>query len=80
MIVDDNEQTSVPNIYAIGDILDGKLQLTPVAIQAGKHLAKRLFAGSTEKVIYVQLGIVQMDVVVIIYYYKGIMIIYANQK
>ena len=28
------------NIFAIGDILDGKLELTPVAIQAGVRLAK----------------------------------------
>ncbi|XP_046354287.2 thioredoxin reductase 1, cytoplasmic-like isoform X2 [Haliotis rufescens] len=46
VICDDREQTSVPNIYAIGDIVDGKLQLTPVAIQAGKLLARRLYAGS----------------------------------
>ena len=48
--MDDSEQTSIPNIYAIGDILDDKLQLTPVAIQAGRLLARRLFAGATEKV------------------------------
>lgn len=51
--VDDNEQTSVPYIYAIGDILDGKLQLTPVAIQAGRLLAKRLYGGSTVQCDYV---------------------------
>ena len=50
MIADDYEQTSVPNIYAIGDILQGKPELTPVAIQAGKLLAKRLFGGASEKV------------------------------
>jgi len=53
VIVDDFEQTNVPNIYAIGDILHGKLQLTPVAIQAGKLLAKRLFAGATAKTDYI---------------------------
>lgn len=41
-----NEQTNVPNIYAIGDILAGKPQLTPVAIEAGILLAKRLYARS----------------------------------
>ena len=30
------------NIFAIGDLLDDKPQLTPVAIQAGKLLARRL--------------------------------------
>lgn len=46
MIVDEKEQTNVPNIYGIGDILDGRLELTPVAIEAGKLLAQRLYAGS----------------------------------
>ncbi len=41
------EQTSVPHIYAIGDVLDGKQELTPVAIQSGRLLARRLFAGSS---------------------------------
>ena len=44
------EQSSVPNIHAIGDMVDGKLELTPVAIQAGKLLADRLYGGSKELV------------------------------
>lgn len=48
--MDDKEQTNVPHIYAIGDILEGKWELTPVAIQAGKLLARRLFAGSSIQV------------------------------
>ncbi|XP_016114205.1 LOW QUALITY PROTEIN: thioredoxin reductase 3-like [Sinocyclocheilus grahami] len=51
--VNDEEQTSVPHIYAIGDILEGKWELTPVAIQAGKLLARRLFAGASLKCDYV---------------------------
>ncbi|NWI32264.1 TRXR3 reductase, partial [Sula dactylatra] len=47
--VNDEEQTNVPYVYAIGDILDGKLELTPVAIQAGKLLARRLYGGSSTK-------------------------------
>jgi len=39
---DAKEQSNVPNIYAIGDVLDDKPELTPVAIQAGKLLARRL--------------------------------------
>ncbi|XP_064422400.1 thioredoxin reductase 3 [Latimeria chalumnae] len=49
----DEEQTNVPYIYAIGDILEGKLELTPVAIQAGRLLARRLFGGSTVKCDYI---------------------------
>ena len=48
--MDDEEQTNVPYIYAIGDILEGKWELTPVAIQAGKLLARRLYAGASLKV------------------------------
>ncbi|XP_043375627.1 thioredoxin reductase 3 isoform X2 [Dermochelys coriacea] len=51
--VNDEEQTNVPHVYAIGDIVDGKLELTPVAIQAGKLLARRLFGGSLIKCDYV---------------------------
>ncbi|KAE8612208.1 hypothetical protein XENTR_v10012764 [Xenopus tropicalis] len=51
--VSDEEQTSVPYVYAIGDILDGKLELTPVAIQAGRLLARRLYKGSKLKVRYI---------------------------
>merc|ERR1719421_122644 len=50
-----NEQTNVPHIYAIGDVIDGDAlnppsaltELTPVAIQAGKLLAARLYGGGT---------------------------------
>ena len=34
----------MPNIYAVGDVLYGRLELTPVAIKTGALLAKR-FAG-----------------------------------
>ena len=40
--VDEFENTNVPGIYAIGDVT-GKVPLTPVAIAAGRRLAKRLF-------------------------------------
>jgi len=42
-----NEQTNVPNIYAIGDVIEGIWELTPVAIQAGRLLADRLYGGKT---------------------------------
>ena len=40
-----SESTAVPNIFAIGDVLKGGLELTPVAVLAGKLLAQRLFDG-----------------------------------
>jgi len=45
--VDAYENTSVPGIYAIGDVT-GKTALTPVAIAAGRKLAARLFNGQTD--------------------------------
>jgi len=51
--VNDTEQTNIENIYAIGDVIHGKLELTPVAIRAGKLLSHRLFGGSYEKMDYI---------------------------
>ncbi|XP_013931622.1 PREDICTED: thioredoxin reductase 1, cytoplasmic-like [Thamnophis sirtalis] len=51
--VNDREQTNVPYIYAIGDVLEGKPELTPVAIQAGRLLVRRLYAGSYTKCDYI---------------------------
>ncbi|KAG1683808.1 Thioredoxin reductase 3 [Nymphon striatum] len=48
-----NEQTNIPHIYAVGDILEDKPKLTPVAIQAGKFLSRRIFGGSKEQVDYI---------------------------
>jgi pyruvate/2-oxoglutarate dehydrogenase complex dihydrolipoamide dehydrogenase (E3) component len=46
------EQTNVPHIYAIGDVVKGAPELTPVAIAAGKYLARRLYGKSTEGMDY----------------------------
>jgi len=37
-------ETSTPNVYALGDVC-GKVELTPMAIAAGRRLADRLFGG-----------------------------------
>jgi len=42
----------VPNIYAVGDVLYGKMELTPTAIKTGKLLAMRLCGASTELMDY----------------------------
>eukprot|EP00003_Mantamonas_plastica_P006322 TRINITY_DN1512_c1_g1_i5.p2 TRINITY_DN1512_c1_g1~~TRINITY_DN1512_c1_g1_i5.p2 ORF type:complete len:426 (+),score=154.80 TRINITY_DN1512_c1_g1_i5:1871-3148(+) len=47
-----NEQTNVPHIYAVGDVVTGCPELTPVAIQAGKLLSARLFSKSTKMMNY----------------------------
>lgn len=46
-----NERTNIPHVFAIGDILEGKPELTPVAIEAGLLLARRLYAKSDLQVI-----------------------------
>ena len=43
IVVNNHFETSVPGIYAIGDIIADGRELTPVAIQQGKKLAKGLF-------------------------------------
>ena len=48
IIVDDEEKTNVPGIYAIGDII-GKAPLTPVAIAAGRRMGDRLYGGKPER-------------------------------
>jgi len=54
LICNDVEQTSVDNIYGIGDCIEGGLELTPVATKAGRLLANRLFReGATEKMDYI---------------------------
>jgi glutathione reductase (NADPH) len=48
VIVDEYQNTSIENIYALGDVV-GKVELTPVAIAAGRRLATRLFGGEQFK-------------------------------
>ncbi|KAK0634961.1 glutathione-disulfide reductase [Bombardia bombarda] len=42
VLADDYQNTNVDNVYALGDVT-GKVELTPVAIAAGRKLAARLF-------------------------------------
>jgi len=42
--VDEYQNTSTPGIYALGDVC-GKVELTPMAVAAGRRLADRLFGG-----------------------------------
>ena len=47
-----DEQTNVPHVYAIGDVVENKPELTPVAIAAGRLLARRIYGGSFEGMDY----------------------------
>lgn len=44
IIADEYQQTSNPRVYSLGDVV-GKVELTPVAIAAGRKLSNRLFSG-----------------------------------
>ena len=51
IVVDDYFQTSVDNIYALGDIID-RFQLTPVAIGEAMVLSAHLFKGEKQRMDY----------------------------
>ncbi|XP_031994038.1 thioredoxin reductase 2, mitochondrial isoform X2 [Hylobates moloch] len=52
ILVDSREATSVPHIYAIGDVVEGRPELTPTAIMAGRLLVQRLFGRSSDLMDY----------------------------
>ncbi|EPY90145.1 thioredoxin reductase 2, mitochondrial precursor [Camelus ferus] len=52
ILVDAQEATSVPHIYAIGDVAEGRPELTPTAIMAGRLLARRLCGQSSDLMDY----------------------------
>ncbi|MDB5776446.1 MAG: glutathione-disulfide reductase [Herbaspirillum sp.] len=51
VIVDQNFRTSVPSIYAVGDVID-RVALTPVALAEGMVVASALFQDGGRKISY----------------------------
>jgi len=51
VVVDDYFRTTVPSIFAVGDIID-RYQLTPVALAEGMAVSKTLFRDTPSKVDY----------------------------
>ncbi len=51
ILVDEDNQSSVPSIYAIGDVTD-RVQLTPVAIREGQAFADTIFGNKPTRVDY----------------------------
>ena len=49
IIVDEEDRTNIPHIYAIGDVTN-ELNLTPVATAKGQALAERLYAGGARHI------------------------------
>ncbi|MGR5140622.1 glutathione-disulfide reductase [Photobacterium sp. DNB23_23_1] len=46
--VDEYQQTNVEGIYCVGDIMEGGIELTPVAVKAGRQLSERLFNNKSD--------------------------------
>jgi glutathione reductase (NADPH) len=53
ILVDEHGATSAPGVFAVGDVT-ARLPLTPVAIQAGRTIADRLFGGKDAVMSYEQ--------------------------
>ncbi len=51
IIVNDEYQTNIPSIYAVGDVTN-RVNLTPVALAEGMFLARRLYNNETSPVDY----------------------------
>ncbi|WP_374942467.1 glutathione-disulfide reductase [Sphingomonas sp.] len=49
--VDDDNRSTCPSIYAVGDVTD-RIQLTPIAIREGQAFADTLFGGKPTRVDY----------------------------
>ncbi|EGT56782.1 CBN-TRXR-2 protein [Caenorhabditis brenneri] len=50
IVADDFDKTNIDGIFAVGDVVEGRQELTPLAIQSGKLLADRLFSDSKQTV------------------------------
>jgi glutathione reductase (NADPH) len=51
VVVDEDQITSIDGVFAVGDVTD-QAPLTPVAIQAGRALADRVFGGKSVQMNY----------------------------
>jgi glutathione reductase (NADPH) len=54
ILVDEYAETSVPGVFAVGDVTSKK-SLTPVAIQAGRSMADRVFGGKDVTMSYAEI-------------------------
>lgn len=52
ILTTDDDKSSIDNIFAIGDVAEGRPELTPPAIMAGRMLARRLFGKKTQLMDY----------------------------
>lgn len=54
VVVDETYRSSVPSIYAVGDVTD-RVKLTPVAIAEGTAVARTLFSGEVTSINYAEI-------------------------
>ncbi|MEO8922513.1 MAG: glutathione-disulfide reductase [Caldimonas sp.] len=54
VVVDENFRSSVPSVYAVGDVID-RVQLTPVALAEAMALVEHLFGDGVRKVDYMHI-------------------------
>ena len=54
VVVDDNYRSTVPNIFAVGDVID-RVQLTPVALAEGMFVSNLLFGADPVPVDYARI-------------------------
>ena len=54
IVVDDDFTSSVPSIYAVGDVTD-HIQLTPVALAEGMHFAHRFYGQGDHRIDYMSI-------------------------
>mmetsp|Transcript_6925 Transcript_6925/g.9694 ORF Transcript_6925/g.9694 Transcript_6925/m.9694 type:complete len:606 (-) Transcript_6925:418-2235(-) len=52
LICEYEQLPTAPHLYGIGDVVHGRPELTPVAIEAGLRLARRLFGGESQPMDY----------------------------
>jgi thioredoxin reductase (NADPH) len=56
ILANEFDETTAPNLFAIGDCAEGRPEFTPTAILSGKLLARRLAGKSTDKIDYANMG------------------------
>ena len=48
IVTDEQQNTTQTGVYCVGDIMQGGIELTPVAVKAGRLLSERLFNGMSD--------------------------------
>lgn len=52
VLCSEDDRTTAPDVFAVGDCVEGRLELTPTAIMCGRRLVRRLYGGATDLMDY----------------------------